>query len=400
MTDAHRVGARESAGVLVSWGALAAFAGLTSVFGFDVRLALAVVIVARVSFGRRAGAVAVSAGAVVTLVAAAIAQSSDFDVATGIVAAVALVLEAVVLSHLVSYLADKVGSRERPVRRFLVLSSSMVAGSLVFALAESIVAELVVDSPSFPERGAAIVVGCLAGSSVASLVRGRWFRYQGSTVDELTAPFAALVVVVLALQITGELWRISDRDNLREAGVDVAAGLVAVVSDDVNALDARLAESSDDQLESTGFVSVALVARVADGASEVLFDDADLATVLDDPRLVDAPEGGDGLIGDSTVTVDGRQYLAFALGSSSARYVALLSVDDVIAAARGSLAGLYRDVDFDLVTNVEAPASATRVEVPAVIDDAQQALDADHDQTLVVRDPERIGRRRRDDEHR
>jgi len=392
VTDAYRVGARESAGVLVSWGALAAFAGLTSVFGFDVRLALAVVIVARVSFGRRAGAVAVSAGAVVTLVAAAIAQSSDFDVATGTVAAVALVLEAVVLSHLVSYLADKVGSRERPVRRFLVLSSSMVVGSLVFALAESIVAEIVVDSPtaSFPERGAAIVVGCLAGSSVASLVRGRWFRYQGSTVDELTAPFAALVVVVLALQITGELWRISDRDNLREAGVDVAAGLVAVVSDDVNALDARLAESADDQLDATGLVSVALVARLADGASEVLFDDADLATVLDDPRLVDAPEGGDGLIGDTTVTVDGRQYLAFALGSSSARYVALLSVDDVIAAARGSLAGLYRDVDFDLVTNVDPEASATRVEVPAVIDDAVFVVSASATDSFGVSGNERL----------
>ena len=85
MTDAYRVGARESAGALVSWGALAAFAGLTSVFGFDVRLALAVAIVARVSFGRRVGAVAVSVGAVVTLVAAAIAPSSDPDVAPGIV---------------------------------------------------------------------------------------------------------------------------------------------------------------------------------------------------------------------------------------------------------------------------------------------------------------------------
>jgi hypothetical protein len=167
------------------WIVLAASAGLVASLGFDVRLALAVVIAARVLHGLPAGALALVSGAVVTFVVSGHILSSEPDVTPAVLATLFLVIHAVALSHLVLFLTNRVGRRERPVRRFFVLSATLVTASLLLALFEWFVADLVLDGPttSFWERGAAVVVGALLGLCGAILVRGRWFRYRGLSFD-------------------------------------------------------------------------------------------------------------------------------------------------------------------------------------------------------------------------
>ncbi|MFN5603452.1 MAG: hypothetical protein ACK49V_02755, partial [Actinomycetes bacterium] len=210
---------RNRVATLLAWIILAAGAGLTASLGFDVRLALAVVIVARAVHGVPAGVSALVSAAVVTFVARGYVSSAEPHLAPAAVATLFLVVESVALSHLVLVLTDRVSRRTNPIRRFTVVSVAMVATSLVLAAFESVVANVAIDESvaSFWERGAAVTAGSLLGLCATVLVRGRWFRFHGLSFDELTAPFAALMIVVLALQATGEIWRSADEDRLRDA---------------------------------------------------------------------------------------------------------------------------------------------------------------------------------------
>jgi len=100
-TEAFQRVSRTRVATLLAWIILAAGAGLTASLGFDVRLALAVVIVARAVHGVPAGVATLVSAAVVTFVARGYVSSAEPHLAPAAVASLFLVVESVALSHLV-----------------------------------------------------------------------------------------------------------------------------------------------------------------------------------------------------------------------------------------------------------------------------------------------------------
>ena len=369
------------------WIVLAASAGLVASLGFDVRLALAVVIVARVLHGLPAGALALVSGAVVTFVASGHLLSSEPDVTPAVLATLFLVIHAVALSHLVLFLTNRVGRRERPVRRFFVLSATLVTASLLLALFEWFVADLVLDGPttSFWERGAAVVVGALLGLCGAILVRGRWFRYRGLSFDELAAPLAALVVVVLALQATGELWRSADQDRLRDAARVTMAGFLDDLTSEVNgvivALEADV-ESFDslDSLDSLGSVA-ALMLRGERTDDEVLVGDerflADvISAVPEASERSDESGPGTRLLGDGPILVDERNVLVLEVVldggaiTSDNWFLLVIDAERLLAGVNDALDASFGDV------NVTFAAPTDSVTAVGVVDGVRLLMTA------------------------
>ena len=350
-------------------------------FGFDVRLALAVVIVARVLHGRLAGAFALASGAVATLVARGHVLSSEPDMSPAVLAVAFLVLEAVVLSHLVSFLTVRVDRLERPVRRFFVLSGTLVTVSLFLALGEWLVADAVIDeaTTSFWERGAAVVIGSLLGLCGTVLVHGRWFRYRGLSFDELTAPLAALVVVVLGLQATGELWRSADQDRLRDSARVTMAGFLDDLTSEVNEVIVAL-ESDAETFESVESLT-ALMLRGERTDDEVLVGDekflAEVISVVPEAsERADARDPGTRLLGDGPILVDDRKVLILevVLGDdttmSDSSYLLVMDADRVLAGVSDSLAASFDDVS---VTFAE---STDRVDAVGVVDGIELRMTA------------------------
>lgn len=360
-TNSHHRVSRTRVATLLAWIILAAGAGLTASLGFDVRLALAVVIVARAVHGVPAGVATLVSAAVVTFVARGYVSSAEPHLAPAAVASLFLVVESVALSHLVLVLTDRVSRRTNPIRRFAVVSVAMVATSLVLAAFESVVANVAIDESvaSFWERGAAVTAGSLLGLCATVLVQGRWFRFHGLSFDELTAPFAALMIVVLALQATGEIWRSADEDRLRDAARTTMTAFLDDVSGEVN--DVIDALGTDDDALATRPAVIGLMLRSESGDDELLLGDEQLFEEL--LAVADATardvENRTRLLGDGLIVVDRRNLLLFEFISDSTEtetaitFLIALDADRLLASASDSLAGAFGDVEVSLVPSID-----------------------------------------------
>ena len=373
---------------MLLWIFLAAVAGLSASIEFDVRLALVVVIIARVLQGTTAGALALVSGAITTFLARGVILSSDPDVPTAVVSAAFLTIEAVALSHLVMLLAHRGVRRERPVRRFFVYCGTLVAASLLLALLEWLVADLALDgsTTSFWERGAAVAVGALLGLSVSGLVRGRWFRYGGLAFDELTAPLAALVVVVLGLQATGEVWRSADQNRLSVGARTTMTAFLDAVTAEVNTV-VRTVDDVDVQPSMGGEFSDSVVALVfrGDGEDEsIVVGDSELiddvqAALSDSTRASVDGDSGTRLLSDGTIRANDQNLLVFEIDPDSdaatTSFMLVLDADLVLENASRTLAGTYGDVDFRLGASADS-VGATGIIATGIIDGAELALTA------------------------
>ncbi len=373
---------------MLLWIFLAAAAGLSASIEFDVRLALVVVIIARVLQGTTAGALALVSGAITTFLARGVILSSDPDVPTAVVSAAFLTIEAVALSHLVMLLAHRGVRRERPVRRFFVYCGTLVAASLLLALLEWLVADLALDgsTTSFWERGAAVAVGALLGLSVSGLVRGRWFRYGGLAFDELTAPLAALVVVVLGLQATGEVWRSADQNRLSVGARTTMTAFLDAVTAEVNTV-VRTVDDVDVQPSMGGEFSESVVALVfrGDGEDEsIVVGDSELiddvqAALSDSTRASVDGDSGTRLLSDGTIRANDQNLLVFEIDPDSdaatTSFMLVLDADLVLENASRTLAGTYGDVDFRLGASADS-VGATGIIATGIIDGAELALTA------------------------
>lgn len=357
-TSDHRLATRLRFDASITWIALGAAAGLTASLGVDLRLALAVVIFARASFGLPAGAVALLSTAVTTFIARGIALSARPDVPTGLVSVTFLVVESVALSHLVHLLVDRSTRRDRPVRRFVVLAGTLTVASMTLAVAEWLGANAIIDESvtSFWERGAAILVASLLALILSLFVSGRRFRIGTMSFDELTAPLAALLVMVVALQGTGEIWRASDHDRLSDGARITMTAFLDAVTADLNSTGSSLGEGTGGPVPESVAV---LVARRASGIDDVIVGDGDLV----DPLANDVVESTsdtntDGpqtkLLGDGPIDVDDRRLLLFEWNPQSSSddtsYWLALDADLLMSDARRSLAGLFDDVEVDLLS--------------------------------------------------
>ncbi|MFZ9158555.1 MAG: hypothetical protein ACO230_10750, partial [Ilumatobacteraceae bacterium] len=90
-TNVHRDVSYSRSSAMLLWIFLAAVAGLSASIEFDVRLALVVVIIARVLQGTTAGALALMSGAITTFLARGVILSSEPDVPTAVVSAAFLI---------------------------------------------------------------------------------------------------------------------------------------------------------------------------------------------------------------------------------------------------------------------------------------------------------------------
>jgi len=376
----HRV-SRTRIATLLAWITVAAGAGFTASLGFDVRLALAVVIVARAVHGVPAGVATLVSAAVVTFVARGYVSSAEPHLASATVASLFLVVESVALSHLVLVLTDRVSRRSNPIRRFAFVSVAMATTSLVLAAFESVVANVAIDESvaSFWERGAAVTVGSLLGLCATVLVRGRWFRYHGLSFDELSAPFAALMIVVLALQATGEIWRSADEDRLRDAARTTMTAFLDDVSGEVN--DVIDALGTDDDALATSPAVIGLMLRSETGDDELLLGDKQLFEEL--LAVADATardvENRTRLLGDGLIVVDRRNLLLFEfIGDSTETETAVtfliaLDADRLLASASDSLAGAFGDVEVSLVPSVDDGRATGTIDGTVVVMNAEPA---------------------------
>jgi len=376
----HRV-YRTRIATLLAWITVAAGAGFTASLGFDVRLALAVVIVARAVHGVPAGVATLVSAAVVTFVARGYVSSAEPHLASATVASLFLVVESVALSHLVLVLTDRVSRRSNPIRRFAFVSVAMATTSLVLAAFESVVANVAIDESvaSFWERGAAVTVGSLLGLCATVLVRGRWFRYHGLSFDELSAPFAALMIVVLALQATGEIWRSADEDRLRDAARTTMTAFLDDVSGEVN--DVIDALGTDDDALATSPAVIGLMLRSETGDDELLLGDKQLFEEL--LAVADATardvENRTRLLGDGLIVVDRRNLLLFEfIGDSTETETAVtfliaLDADRLLASASDSLAGAFGDVEVSLVPSVDDGRATGTIDGTVVVMNAEPA---------------------------
>ncbi|NDE80252.1 MAG: response regulator [Actinobacteria bacterium] len=387
-TNVHRDVSYSRSSAMLLWAFLAAVAGLSASIGFDVRLALVVVIIARVLQGTTAGALALMSGAITTFLARGVILSSDPDVPTAVVSAAFLIIEAVALSHLVMLLAHRGARRERPVHRFFVFCGTLVAASLLLALLEWLVADLALDgsTTSFWERGAAVIVASLLGLCVSGLVRGRWFRYGGLAFDELTAPLAALVVVVLGLQATGEVWRSADQNRLSVGARTTMTAFLDAVTAEVNTV-VRTVDDVDVQPSMGGEFSESVVALVfrGDGEDESivvgdseLIDDVQAALSGSTRASVDG-DSGTRLLSDGTIRANDQNLLVFEIDPDSdaatTSFMLVLDADLVLENASRTLAGTYGDVDFRLGASADS-VGATGIIATGIIDGAELALTA------------------------
>ena len=392
-TNVHRDVSYSRSSAMLLWAFLAAVAGLSASIGFDVRLALVVVIIARVLQGTTAGALALMSGAITTFLARGVILSSDPDVPTAVVSAAFLIIEAVALSHLVMLLAHRGARRERPVHRFFVFCGTLVAASLLLALLEWLVADLALDgsTTSFWERGAAVIVASLLGLCVSGLVRGRWFRYGGLAFDELTAPLAALVVVVLGLQATGEVWRSADQNRLSVGARTTMTAFLDAVTAEVNTV-VRTVDDVDVQPSMGGEFSESVVALVfrGDGEDESivvgdseLIDDVQAALSGSTRASVDG-DSGTRLLSDGTIRANDQNLLVFEIDPDSdaatTSFMLVLDADVVLENASRTLAGTYGDVDFRLGASADSVGAtgniATGIIATGIIDGAELALTA------------------------
>ncbi|MFZ9580273.1 MAG: ATP-binding protein [Ilumatobacteraceae bacterium] len=392
-TNVHRDVPYSRSSAMLLWIFLAAVAGLSASIEFDVRLALVVVIIARVLQGTTAGALALVSGAITTFLARGVILSSDPDVPTAVLCAAFLIIEAVALSHLVMFLAHRGARRERPVRRFFVYCGTLVAASLLLALLEWLVADLALDgsTTSFWERGAAVIVASLLGLCVSGLFRGRWFRYGGLAFDELTAPLAALVVVVLGLQATGEVWRSADQNRLSVGARTTMTAFLDAVTAEVNTV-VRTVDDVDVQPSMDGQFSDSVVGLVfrGDGEDESivvgdseLIDDVQAALSGATRASVDA-DSGTRLLSDGTIRANDQNLLVFEIDSASdaatMSFMLVLDADVVLENASRTLAGTYGDVDFRLGASADSVGSsgniATGIIATGIIDGAELALTA------------------------
>ena len=348
------------------WFVIAMVAGATIHFSFDVRAAVVVIVVARIVEGRARGFAALLGGVVSTIVIA----TADDTFALALVAAGSLVVASVAIAHLVEWVEDR--SLRRPLIRFAVHAAVLGAISLAIGWIEAYVVGAVTnDGVSHGwDRVAALAVAASVSLGAVMFARRRW-RIGSLAVDELMAPVAALAVVVLAMQITGQVWRNSDRNNLHDAATSIASQLVEVASDNVNRLDARLDASEIDVSDVPSVVSVAKLSDDSSSVSgaEVVVGSSALVRALEDIDLGTDP----GLVAGARAVIDERDHLVFVLEAASGdRYVAVLSVDRLLEAARSELAGLFRDVEFGVelgdATSASDTESSTRGAAVAVID--------------------------------
>lgn len=383
-TEAFQRVSRTRVATLLAWIILAAGAGLTASLGFDVRLALAVVIVARAVHGVPAGVAALTSAGVVTFVARGFVSSAEPHLAPAVLASLFLVVEAVALSHVVLVLTNRVSRRTNPIRRFAVVAVAMVATSLVLAAFESVVANVAIDESvaSFWERGAAVTAGSLLGLCATVLVHGRRFRHHGLSFDELTAPFAALMIVVLALQATGEIWRSADADRLRDAARTTMTAFIDDVSDEVNAAIDALG-TDDDTLATRPAVSGVLV-RSETGDDELILGDQqlfeELLTVVSEAE--DTARGGENrtrLRGDGLISLDRGTFLLFETlrdspdSEATATFLLALDADRLLVSASDSLAGAFGDVEVSLVTSSEEGRATGTIDGAVVVMNAEPA---------------------------
>lgn len=201
-------------GVLV---ASAATAWSTATGSLDVRFSMAVVVGAALFWGRGAlmSGLAGLGGAYLLF-----GSSTDHSIVDGHIGSLIAVTALAMLETLALFVAiERTIARVHPVTPsariwkflFWVALISVVGGWSETLLVSWINRDVAMASVS---QGIGIAIASIIAAIVASRKGSHWFRYDKSVAAELLAPLVIVMMTLVAIEITRQVWERQDEDNL------------------------------------------------------------------------------------------------------------------------------------------------------------------------------------------
>ncbi len=201
-------------GVLV---ASAATAWSTATGSLDVRFSMAVVVGAALFWGRGAlmSGLAGLGGAYLLF-----GSSADHSIVDGHIGSLIAVTALAMLETLALFVAiERTIARVHPVTPsariwkflFWVALISVVGGWSETLLVSWINRDVAMASVS---QGIGIAIASIIAAIVASRKGSHWFRYDKSVAAELLAPLVIVMMTLVAIEITRQVWERQDEDNL------------------------------------------------------------------------------------------------------------------------------------------------------------------------------------------
>ena len=219
----------------------------TATGSLDVRFSMAVVVAAGLFWGRGAlisGLVGLG-GAYLLF-----GSSADHSIVDGHIGSLVAVTALAILETLVLFVAiERTIARVHPVTPaariwkflFCVALISVIGGwseTLVVSWINSDVAMATVS------QGVGIAIAAIIAAIIASRKGSHWFRYDKSVAAELLAPLIIVMMTLVAIEITRQVWERQDEDNLAFVAEAAQTGFLELTAEQLSMLSIQL-DSSD-----------------------------------------------------------------------------------------------------------------------------------------------------------
>lgn len=230
-------------GVIV---ASVATAWSTATGSLDVRFSMSIVVAAGLFWGRNAlisGLVGLG-GAYLLF-----GSSADHSIVDGRIGPLIAVIALAILETLALFVAiERTIARVHPVTPaariwkflFCVALISVVGGWSETLLVSWINRDVAMASVS---QGIGIAIASIIAAIIASRKGSHWFRYDKSVAAELLAPLVIVMMTLVAIEITRQVWERQDRDNLMFVAEAAQTGFLKSTAEQLSMLSLQVNNS-------------------------------------------------------------------------------------------------------------------------------------------------------------
>jgi len=368
-------------GVLV---ASVATAWSTATGSLDVRFSMAVVVAAGIFWGRGAF---ISGLAGLGSAYLLFGSSMDHSIVDGHIGALIAITVLAILETLALFVAiERTIARVHPVTpaariwKFLLYVAliSVVGGWSETLLVSWINRDVAMASVS---QGIGIAIAAIIAAIASSRKGSHWFRYDKSVAAELLAPLVIVMMTLVAIEITRQVWERQDEDNLTFVAEAAQTGFLKSTAEQLSMLQLQVSNSEsvivqdpnrfEEQLQTLVFgqseISVAALVNVEANGS--LLVDQSLSRLespsigsfktsvskFDGAKLVATPNKEVQLLGIDDISLSGSTaepniYFAMPMkqGSSQQFVVAAYSIPELLHSGMTAFSGLVDDVQIEI----------------------------------------------------
>ena len=364
----------------------------TATGSLDVRFSMAVVVAAGLFWGRGAlisGLVGLG-GAYLLF-----GSSADHSIVDGHIGSLVAVTALAILETLVLFVAiERTIARVHPVTPaariwkflFCVALISVVGGWSETLLVSRINRDVAMASVS---QGIGIAIASIIAAIIASRKGSHWFRYDKSVAAELLAPLVIVMMTLVAIEITRQVWERQDEDNLTFVAEAAQTGFLKSTAEQLSMLTLQVNNSEsvivqdptrfEEQLQTMVLgqseISVAALVNVeANGSlsvgqslsrleSQSVSSFKTAVSKFDGAKLVATQNDEVQLLGIEDISLSGSAaepniYFAMpvkqgATNATSQQFVvAAYSIPELLQSGMAAFSGLVNDVQIE-ITDVE-----------------------------------------------